>query len=354
MVTLLYIILVLTNARHLPTAALVIFVHGLLPKALPDSKCCVGIYRNSRLGESKSGAAMIEAIMSTVELLRVDSIYDTSFTALVQDMRRAASIKPEFTKAVDPDYLTFVSLVQGGPVETVRPWKLYALWWISRTFRRNWHTRPTEERISQMAWGMFHYLMAESEIECVLDTYIRLHGQRPNRSQIETTIELVGKDAAPSLTKMKARLNAKRRKKYQMTHETTKKGRPDTLGIRSRILELVTVQPATPAFLCAKIPDANANTVRYHLRKLKQAGAIIHDELQKQYFLNPNPKETPIPAPQMPKVQSVPPPPKESTMSEAEAQKIARRGHPFIPPAGCRCGGCSTGKACWKLEAYPA
>ena len=323
-------------------------------RALDTSRCRVGIYSNSRPREANSRAAICEAIMSTVELLRVDSIYDTSFGALVQNMRRAASIKPEFTKATDPDYLKFVSLVQGGPVETVRAWKLYALWWISNTFRRNWHTRPTEERISQMAWGMFHYLMAESEIECVIDTYIRLHGQRPNRSQIEAIIKRVEKDAAPSVTKMKARLNAKRRKKYQMTHQTTKKGRPDTLGIRNKILELVTVQPATPAFLCAKIPGANANTVRYHLQKLKQAGFISHDELQKQYSLNPNPKETPIPAPQTPKVQSVPPPPRQPAMSVADAQKITMAGRPFIPPAACRCGGCRTGKECWKLAAYTA
>src|SRR5258708_31761103 len=94
---------------------------ALFQGAFSNSKCSVGIYRNSRPGEAKSEAATIEAIMSTVELLRVNSTYDTTLAALVQDMRRAASIKPEFTKAVDPDYLKFVSLTQGGLVETVRP-----------------------------------------------------------------------------------------------------------------------------------------------------------------------------------------------------------------------------------------
>ena len=198
--------------------------------------------------------------------------------ALINRVKECAEGKPEFAKTEDPHYLKFVAAVNAITTkyhtDPVRPWKLFALWWISGRFQGHW-TTPKRETMSRMIWVMLHYELTEREMGFVVLAWMRSHGRRPNQREvieIETTMIRVATDARSSVKRLRDKRNAKRRKMNNPAGRTI--GRPPkTDGVRVKILEELNNHPATPAYL-ANVIGAKNTAVRSTLFRMVKAGEV--------------------------------------------------------------------------------
>lgn len=210
-----------------------------------------------------------------------DDIYDSKIQALFRHMEESeAKARPEFTNNDDPDYLKFVAAVDANSKrwkakEPVRRRKLYALWWISTTFRSHWE-HPTQDTMSQMIWTMFQYETRRREVGCIVEAWMRWHGRNPSeadRKNIMTVIDGVQKDVEPSIKQKKQDRYKRRKEERRMLHR--KRGRPiEHDGLRARIVEALKEGRSTPAALSGEL-GADRNTVKSALGRMLKAGEVV-------------------------------------------------------------------------------
>lgn len=122
---------------------------------------------------------------------------------------------------------------------------------------------------------MFLKEMKEREIGYVVSAWMRKRGRTITQDvyrEICLEMKRVSEAAAPKVTEIKEKRNAKRREKDKM--KKAKIGRPrKTDGIRVQLLEALKTHPATPAFLTDKL-QAEPTAVWSALHRMVKDGEV--------------------------------------------------------------------------------
>jgi hypothetical protein len=232
-------------------------------------------------------------------------------------------------------------------LDTVRKNKFYGVWFVASTFRKHW-SHPNKRSENDMLWILFNRGWSYDQGWIAIVAWWRFHHRKFTTATLEELDRLADRVWGEVQTrKMKKKMQARQN------------------SLRNRILAFLRQQPATTAYLAEQL-QATSKAVDSHLYRLRKVGTVerlswgLYALRQGSGAAVPTghkqrPQEAPVedisqkePVPKAPRKDI----PAGADVSEADAQKINMAGKPFIPPAGCQCGGCRTGEECWKLAAY--
>ena len=175
----------------------------------------------------------------------------------------------------DPTFLEFRSAV--GAVckrndEYIDNSKLYALWYISKTFHRHWDERPSKKASNDMVFILGHYLLTDIQSQIVMMAWLKSHFPQLSQTAFEhwkadlfwPTWERI----QPSIQQARDRKNARRRqKRKERRMKTERTNRKATL--KNRILDALKQYPMTTAVLAAKL-NAHPKAVDGHLSRMSK------------------------------------------------------------------------------------
>lgn len=292
-----------------------------------------------------------------------EDIYHTKVSLGLQAAVRKAADWSEFTYKDDPQFKAFCNAVRkeveyqriertgrnGPELDTVRKNKFYGVWYTASTFRNHWQ-HPTKRSENDMLWILYNRGWSQDQGRVAIVAWWRIHHRKFTTATLDELDRLANR--------VWGEVQNKKMKKKMAAQQNS---------LRNRILAFLRQQSATTAYLAEQL-KATSKAVDSHLYRLRKEGVVerlswgLYASRQGSGAAVPkNHQERPQEAPlqNVPQEELVPPPsrkdiPSGANVSEADAQNITRRGQPFIPPAGCQCGGCRMSRACWKLEAQTA
>lgn len=314
------------------------------------------IYNSRRVG-------LRVAKPSSPDCFMTEDIYNSNVSPRLQAAVRKASNWSEFTYKDDPEFNGFCNAIRkeverqqiertgrsGIELDTVRMNKFYGVWYTASTFRSHWQ-HPTKRSENDILWILYNRGWSYEQGRVAMVAWWRVHRRKFDATtlkQLERLADRVWDEVQRK--RMKKKIEAQQN------------------SLRSRIVWFLSQQPATTAYLAEKL-KATSKAVDAHLYRLRKRGVVerlswgLYALRQGSGASVPKvhqvrPQEAPVQS--VAQKEPVPPAPRKdipsgANVSEADVQRIARRGQPFIPPAGCQCGGCRTNRACWKLEAQTA
>ena len=195
-----------------------------------------------------------------------------------------ASRKPSTTTCAyddDPTFLSFRAevwkmsdLKQVGRLSNS---KLYALWYVSKTFARHWRTRPSNQTANDMIFILGHNFLTVDETQLMMLAWLKMHfpkiSQRLYEQWLDEHFFPTWDRIQPSVEKARERKNALRRKKRQrnnMRQQDT--ARQATL--KDRIAKSLEEHPMTTALLASKL-NVHPKAVDGQLSRMKKTGVVV-------------------------------------------------------------------------------
>jgi len=183
---------------------------------------------------------------------------------------QAATAPPEFTYRDDPDFVAFCAAIRhevehqniererrnGTEPDSVRMNKLYGVWFTSATFRAHW-VKPTKRSENDILWILYNRGWSFLQGGCAVIAWWRIHHRTVTAEMLDELFTLANRV-----------WNEVEDKKMKKTIEAQQN------SLRSRIIWFLQQQPATTAFLAAKL-NATSKAVDSHLYRLRKEGIVV-------------------------------------------------------------------------------